>query len=213
MKLRERIEKIKLFFKIDEELQMQSSQLETVKKEIVENNNILEDIEKEIVKKKKELQSLRTEIVELKDFINSNFEVQFKDYDYKVNITNCYIIGINGKKYISLRKHNISKSDWYTVATWYYNVETYRYYDALNQDENGKYKFLYEAKWGYFDNKNYRETRVVNKAPDYEQHILEVYPELSAFVDNLVPNTYLKKIYYEANDLGAKSLVLKDKKV
>ena len=41
---------------------------------------------------------------------------------------------------------------------------------------------------------------------DYEEHILEVYPELANFVNDMVPNAYLKKIYYEINDLSSKKL-------
>lgn len=118
MKFKERLKNIKLFFNIEKELQMKLLQLE------------------EINKKKLELQSLKTETIELKDFINSNFKDEFKDYDYKVNIINCYIISINGKKYISVRSKETSKSDCYTLAT-------------------GHYKYLYEYKCGYFDNRSY----------------------------------------------------------
>lgn len=207
MKFYERLKKIKLFFNIEKEFQMASLELDETEKKITKNKNELKEIEKEIIQKKTELQSLKTEVIELKGFINSNFKEEFKDYDYKVNIKHCYIISINGKKYISLRNCNITRSDWYTIATGHYNVKTYKYYDALNLDENGKYKYLYEYKTGYSDNEYYSYERFVNKKPDYETHILEIYPELSIFVDNYVPNTYLKKIYYEVNDLGSKSLV------
>lgn len=211
MKLNERLKNIKLFFNIEKELQMELLQLEEIKQKITENKDDLKGIEEEIIKKKLELQSLKTEAIELKDFINSNFKDEFKDYDYKVNITDCYIISINGKKYISLRNHKTNKSDWYTIATGFYNVETYRYYDALNLDKNGKYKYLYEYKYGYFDNRSYYSgKRFTNEKPNYEVHILEIYPELSIFVDNYVPNTYLEKIYYEVNDLGGKNLIKKN---
>ena len=155
------------------------------------------------------MQSLKIEVIELKDFINSKFKEEFKDYNYKVNITHCYIISINGKKYISLRNCQINKSDWFTLAAGHYNVKTYRYYDALSLDENGKYKCLHEYKRGYFDNRGYGAERIINEKPDYEVHILEIYPELCVFVDNYVPDTYLKKIYYEINDLGGKNLIKK----
>ena len=207
MKFKERIKTIKLFFNIEKEFQMASLELDETQKKITKNKNELKEIEKEIILKKKELQSLKTEVIELKDFINSNFKEEFKDYDYKVNIKHCYIISINGKKYVSLRNQGTHKSDWYTIATGHYNVETYKYYDALNLDENGKYKYLYEYKRGYFDNSNFYGEKTLMKKTDYETHILEIYPELSIFVDNYVPNTYLKKIYYEINDLSSKSLV------
>ena len=43
MKFKERIEKIKLFFNIDEELQTQSSQLEETRKKVLENENELKE--------------------------------------------------------------------------------------------------------------------------------------------------------------------------
>ena len=210
MKFKERLKKIKLLFNIDKKFETALLELTEIEQKIIDNKNELNEIEKDVIKKKTELQSLKTELVELKDFINSNFEEQFKDYDYKVNITNCYIISINGKKYISLRNSKIDRSEWYTMATGNYNIETYKYYDALNLDKNNKYKYLYEYKRGYSDNKYYYFERFINKKPDYEVHILEVYPELSVFIDNYVPNTYLKKIYYEVNDLGSKCLIKKN---
>lgn len=210
MKFKERLRKIKMFFNIENELQAELLQLEEIEQKLTENKNKLKDMEEEIIKKKKELESLKTEVVELKDFINSNFKDEFKDYDYKVNIKNCYIISINGKKYISLRSKKINRSDWYSYATGNFNVEIYRYYDALNLDENNKYKYLFEYRRGYFDNRGYFSERFVSEKPDYEVHISEIYPELSIFVDDYVPNTYLKKIYYEVNDLGGKSLIKKN---
>lgn len=210
MHLKEWLKRVKLFLNIEKELQMESLQLEEIQQNIIENKNELKKVEEEINEKKIQLESLKTELVELKDFINSKFKEEFKDYDYKVNITDCYIISINGKKYISLRSHKTDISNWYTLATGHYNTEIYRYYDALNLDKNGKYKYLYEYKYGYFSNGGYGAKRFINEPLDYEMHILELYPELSIFVDNLVPNTYLKKIYYEVNDLGAKSLIKKN---
>ena len=208
MKFKEKLEKIKLFLNIDSELEIKTLELKEVEQKISENKSNLNLIEIELNKKRKELQSLKTEAVELKDFINSNFKEQFKNYDYKVNIKNCYIININGKKYISLRRKSNEKSDWHSLATGCYNVDTYGYYDALNLDKDRKFKFIYQYKHGYFDHKEYygKET-YINQKPEYEVHILELYPELSVFVDNYVPNTYLKKIYYEENDLGSKSLI------
>lgn len=207
MKFKERLEKLKIFLNIEKELEIKTLELKEVEQKISENKSNLNLIEMELNKKRKELQSLKTEAVELKDFINSNFKEQFKDYDYRVNIKNCYIININGKKYISLRRKSHEKSDWYSLATGFYNVDTYKYFDALTLDKDGKYKFIHEYRHGYFDHKEYYgEEQIVNQVPEYEEHILELYPELNAFIDGYVPNTYLKKIYYEVNDLGRKSL-------
>lgn len=210
MKFKEKLKQIELFLNIEKELQEQSLQLEEFNKKIIQGKYELGKIKEDIIKKELELQSLKTESIELKDFINSNFEEEFKDYDYKVNIKNCYIISINGKKYISSRSRTTNTSDWYTLATGHYNVETYRYYDVLNLDENRKYKHLYNYEHGYFDkNSYYNGERFINEKPDYEVHILELYPELSIFADDCVPNTYLKKIYYEVNNLGEKNLIKK----
>lgn len=217
MKLKERIEKIKLFFNIEKELHVKSSELEQINMlkielddEIKRKKNEIEKLEDEINKNKKKIQLLKTESIELKYFINLNFQSQFKDFDYKVDITNCYIISINGKKYISLRTCSTDRSDYYTRATGYFVTETYRYYDVLSVDENRNYKFLYKYTQGDFQKKYYSDSEVyINKKHDYEVHILEVYPELINFIDNYVPNNYLKKIYYEINELGEKRLTKK----
>lgn len=207
MKFKERLKKVKLFLNIEKELQVGSLQLEEIQQKITENKNELKEVEEEVGKKKTKLQLLKTEIIELKDFINSKFKEDFKDCDYKVNIAQCYIISLNGKKYISLRSSDTRRCDFYTIATGFYNVATYRYYDALTLDEDGKYKYLHEYRHGYCDNRCARFENIVNEKPDYEVHILEIYPELRTFVDDYVPNTYLKKIYYEVNDLGEKRMI------
>ena len=207
MKFKEKLEKIKLFLNIDSELEIKTLELKEVEQKISENKSNLNLIEMELNKKRKELQSLKTEAVELKDFINSNFQEQFKNHDYKVNIKNCYIININDKKYISLRRKSHKKSDIYSLDTGFYNVDTYSYYDALTLDKDGKYKFINEYRHGYFDYEDYYSGEIFfNQVPESEEHILELYPELNIFIDGYVPNTYLKKIYYEVNDLGRKSL-------
>ena len=90
-----------------------------------------------------------------------------------------------------------------------YLIEKYRYYDALSLDKNRKYKYLYDYCYGHFSRSTFC-SKYSNRKPDYEVHILELYPELSTFTDDCIPNTYLKKIYYEINDLGAKSLINKN---
>ena len=205
MKFKEKDRKIDVCLQIEEKLENKSLELEEVEIKLKNKQSELEAINKKISVKQFELKALKTEIIELKDFISQNFKEEFKEYDYKVDITNCYIIGLHGKKYIVLRKHSIERSDWYTLATGYYNVKTYRYYDALNINDN-KYKYLHEYRYGYYDY-NCFDSEIVGQKPDYEEHILKVYPELSIFADNKVPNTYLKKIYYEVNDLGNKKLI------
>lgn len=207
MKFKERIKKIDLFFNIEKELEIKNLELKEIEQKISNNKGELEKINQKISNKKTELESLKTEILELKDFINSKFKEEFKEYDYKVNIINCYIISINGKKYITLKKHETSRCDWYTLGGGHYNVEYYLYYDVLSVDNKGKYKYLYEYRYGHFDNVDFYPLKFKGQKPDYEEHILKVYPELSIFIDNYVPNTYLKKIYYEINDLSNKKLI------
>lgn len=177
-----------------------------VEEKLKSKNFELEEINKKIFAKKSELESLKNEVIELKNFINQKFKEEFKEYDYKVDITNCYIIGLNGKKYIASRIHNVVRSNWYTLATGNYNIKKYKYYDVLNINDDNKCRYLCGYVYGYDDNK-ILTPKIVGYKPEYEKHILEVYPELSVFADNRVPNTYLKKIYYEINDLGNKKLL------
>lgn len=164
----------------------------------------LDKIDKKISEKKSELESLKTEIMELKNFIDQKFESgEFKS-DYNVNITNCYIIGLNGKKYITRKSHKTER-----VPYSYSYVEMYKYSDLLNtyEDESGDLKCRNVCAFGigYFDDPK-RKNFYMGVKPDYEKHILEVYPELAYFVNDMVPNAYLKKIYYEINDLSSKKL-------
>ena len=176
---------------LKEKLKMVVSCLE-IEKEVQTKRLELDEINRNLESKKIELESLKTEIIELKDFMNSKFKEEFEEYDYEVDITNCYVIGMNGKKYITLRKHSSIRSNWSTLATGCYNVEVYSYYDVLNVN-NKKYKFLFEYSYSHDDN-NCLKPRLVGEKPDYEEHILEFYPDLKIFADNYVPNTYLKEI-------------------
>lgn len=205
MSFKERYRKVGIYFQVEEKLENKKLELEEAEIQLEKKKAELEEFSRKISLKKAELQSLKTEVIELKDFINQNFKEEFKEYDYKIDITNCYIIGLHGKKYIALRKHSTERSDWCTPATGHYNVEFYSYYDVLNINGN-KYKYLCGYRYGH-DDYNCFAPRIVGQKPDYEERILEAYPELSIFVDNKVPNTYLKKIYYEVNDLGNKELI------
>ena len=164
----------------------------------------LDKIDKKISEKKSELESLKTEIMELKNFIDQKFESgEFKS-DYNVDITDCYIIGLHGKKYITRRVYNKEN-----LPSEYSYIEDYIYYNLLNtyEDESGDLKCRNACGFaiGYFDDPR-REKFYMGVEPDYEEHILEVYPELANFVNDMVPNAYLKKIYYEINDLSSKKL-------
>lgn len=190
---------------INKKISVKKSELEEIDEKISVKKSELEEIDEKISSKKLELELLKNEVIELNDFINKKFKEDFKKCDYEVDIANCYIIGLHGKKYIALRKCNSVRSEWYTMATGHFNVKIYTYYDVLNIDDS-KYKYLCGYKYCY-DDKNVFPPKIEGHKPEYEKHILEVYPELSAFYDNQVPNTYLKKIYYEINDLGNKKLL------
>lgn len=204
MGFKDKNRKIDIYFQTKEKLENKNLELEEIERELETKKSELKEIEVKISKKKSELESLKTEVIEIKDFINQKFKEDFKEWDYEVDITNCYIIGLNGKKYIALKKHIVECGDWYTLTTGYYNMEIYRYYDVLDL-HNHKYKYLHEYRYGYNDY-NVRAPRIFGQIPDYEKHILKAYPELSIFADNNVPNTYLKKIYYEVNGLSHKKL-------
>lgn len=164
----------------------------------------LDKIDKKISEKKSELESLKTEIMELKNFIDQKFESgEFKS-DYNVDITDCYIIGLHGKKYITRRVYNKEN-----LPSEYSYIEDYIYYNLLNtyEDESGdtKCRYLCRRVIGHSYEWPYSKLTMGDKL-DYEEHILEVYPELTNFVNDMVPNAYLKKIYYEINDLSSKKL-------
>lgn len=196
------------------ELEATKFELETAKSELETTKSELEEINKKISIKKSELKSLKTEIIELKNFIDQKFESGDLKSDHAIRITNCYIIGLNGKKYITIRRFErcFLPGDYkglpYSIKG-IPTVEHYDYYDALNICKNKKsgkseFKWLYRCMQSYYSNN--KELITVSNDLNYEKHILEVYPELANFVNDMVPNAYLKKIYYEINDLSSKKL-------
>lgn len=205
MEFKERLEKVKLYYEVEEKLETKSEELESVERKLKNKKRELEQISDNISKKKSELELLKIEVIELKDFIDEEFKEEFEKSDYYVNITNCYIIGLHGKKYIAFKNHSTKRGEFFDVATGYYYIEQYEYYDVLNVEEH-QYKLIHEYSYGHYEH-GYFQPKTFGEKPDYEEHILEVYPELSRFVNNNVPNTYLKKIYFEINDLGNKKLV------
>lgn len=213
MKLKERLEKINTYIYIEEKIKKQIEETEKLDKAISDEKALLESLkiksrklDGEISDKKALLESLRIEAVKLKDFINESFGKDFSECDYTVDIRYCYIVAINNKKYICSRIHKVHKSDWYTVATGRCIVETYEYYDVLNV-KNNKYQYLHSYTYTHSENNSsYISPEFDGEKPDYEEHILNLYPELCNFTNDQVPNTYLKKIYYEINDLGHKQL-------
>lgn len=203
MSLKDRFKKVGILFQVEERLEGKKIELEEKKFEVRE-------IEETLSKKRAELESLRNEVIELRDFINSNFMKEFDEYDYKVDIANCYVIGLNGKMYIVSVSHDDNIRNIFSIITGYLHIETYKYYDVLNPENSKKqqYKCIHEFEVSH-DDYGALETIIYGKLPDYQTHILELYPELVVFPDGKVPNTYLKKIYYEVNDLGNKQMIKK----
>lgn len=211
MGFKEKCKKMDVYFKVEKELESTNTELETTKSELETAKSELEETNKKISIKKSELESLKTEIIELKDFIDQKFESgEFKS-KYRVNITDCYIIGLHGKKYITIREAErksepCGKNFMFGIPV----IEFYRYYDVLNTYEDGISKFnfswLYSRGQWYYSFCPNESLRTFNTL-DYEKHILDVYPELTNFADDMVPVAYLKKIYYEINNLGSKKLI------
>ena len=207
MGFKEQMKKVNIYIHIEEKLRAKNLEFKKTIEKLNKKKDKLKNIEQKISSKIIVLEFLKTEIKELKNFINLKFKEEFPKYDYELDITNCYIISIHVKKYITLKTNNTTKSKWYTLATGFYNIKTYEYYDVLDVKDK-KYKYLCEYTYGYFDNDPHSKfSKIVGQKPEYEKHILEVYPELSIFLNNKVPNTYLQKIYYEINKLGNKKLI------
>ncbi len=193
---------------IKSKIQQKKEELDEIKSKIQQKEQELSEIDNIISEKKDIIESLKNEVKGLKDFINSNLDEELQKFDYKVDITNCYIISLNSKKYIAIREFNKTLSDFYSLATGHICYENYTYYDVLDVNENNKFKYIYDYTY-YHPTTRIRSlcTEYTDRPPEYEEHILKVYPELSIFTDNKVPNTYLKKIYYEINNLGNKKLL------
>ena len=215
MGFKEKCKKVDVYFKVEKELESTNTELESAKSELETAKSELEETNKKISIKKSELKSLKTEIIELKNFIDQKFESGDLKSNHAIRITNCYIIGLNGKKYITIRRleRSLLPGDFKGLP---YNikgiptVEIYYYDDALNICKNKKsgkseFKRLYTRTQSYYNIT--KELITVSNDLNYEKHILEVYPELANFVNDMVPDAYLKKIYYEINNLSSKKLV------
>lgn len=202
-------EKIELYLKYEEELiesqeclRESQEQLRKTQEYLRESQEQLKEIDSSIALKNEELSSLKNEILELEDFINGKFNSEFKkNCDYTVNIKNCYVISLNGKKYITIRRFFEKDTGLYNYGFGTLYIYRYEYYDTLatvpSKDGTASYKPLCYYVEGSFFGKRY------GTIPESEEHILRLYPELKMYVDDNVPNTHLKKIYYEINNLGA----------
>ena len=164
---------------IKSKIQQKKEELDEIKSKIQQKEQELSEIDNIISEKKDIIESLKNEVKGLKDFINSNLDEELQKL-----------------------------SDFYSLATGHICYENYTYYDVLDVNENNKFKYIYDYTY-YHPTTRIRSlcTEYTDRPPEYEEHILKVYPELSIFTDNKVPNTYLKKIYYEINNLGNKKLL------
>ncbi len=199
-------EKIELYLKYEEELiesqeclRESQEQLRKTQEYLRESQEQLKEIEDSIALKNEELSSLKNEILELEYFINGKFNSEFKkNCDYTVNIKNCYVISLNGKKYVTIRNSYVTNTGVYYYGSEF-RLNNYDYYDALSTyEQNGKKQL--RKLCGYAVSIRQVPIGIV---PESEVHILQLCPELKMYEDGEVPNTHLKKIYYEINNLGA----------
>ena len=159
-----------------------------MKEELVEKSTQLADISSEISSKKEELDYLKKESLELKDFINGKINSEFyENCNSSINMKDCYVISLDGKKYISLKRSNYGVGGYSHMdgVIWAYKHE---YFDALLRNDNGEFRYL--CGYGFHS----------GTMPEFEEHILKLYPELKVYCDGYVPVAHLRKIYYEIND-------------
>ena len=171
----------------------------------IEKIRELKSIDQKINEKRSELESLKEETERLQSFLISKFQEEFKEFDYEVDITDCYVIELNGKKHIALKQFE-------TKIAWYCNMggrnlhDISSYYDVLDM-ENGNFKKIYEWKYAHWDYEDYSSGPWYEGViPEYEEHILTVFPELKFFKNNKVPNTYLQKMAYELNNSESRKI-------
>ena len=160
---------------------------------IKQQNEELNALSLAVEDKKKELISLKKQII-------LTFQEEYPEYEYMVDITNCYIITLHNKKYITLRTMKREISNIYTRVTGNFIKDYYWYYDVLNR-EDSQYSLLYTFQCVYAKYNNPFPIKYSAPKPENEQHILECYPELKKFYNNQVPNTYLQKLYNEMNNI------------
>lgn len=164
----------------------------------------LENVNSEISSRKEELNSLKKEIFELRNSINDEFNKEkFEGSDYTVNMKNCYVISLDGKNYITIRSGHSKCFEMEGInnaRTIDIGIYVYQYYDTLYRyEENGEEKLLFLCEY----KTEFGSRRYVGRKPEYEEHILNLYPELLEMYENgWIPVTHLKKIYYEINDLS-----------
>ncbi|MDO5003876.1 MAG: hypothetical protein Q4E39_06620, partial [bacterium] len=153
-----------------------------------------------------ELSTLKNEILELEDFINDKFNSEFKNNcDYTVPLIDCYVISLNGKKYITTKGSCVEDTGKIFYGHDVY-LETYIYYDVFStyHEKNGKRYprelYRYSIVHGL---DSFTKFKFIGTKPESEVHILQLCPELKMYEGGEVPNTHLKKLYYEINNLGA----------
>lgn len=200
-------------FNLEQKIKEKRKELIDIENEIDEGKSALNKILLEITDKKLKFEELVKQLAHLNDFINMMLYENFPEDDYSVNIENCYIISLDGKKYIAL-KTTESIGGTYSRRYGYCTNNRCIFKDALSFDEKGNFVVLCKYSYKTYSHKPYFDSSkpvfqqsFIGEVPESQQPILKVRPELSLFVDGCVPSTYLKKIYYEINDLGNKKLI------
>ena len=110
----------------------------------------LENINGEISSKKEKLNSLKKEILELKYSINDEFNKEkFEGSDYTVNMKNCYVISLDGKKYVTIRfghSECFEMKGINNARTIDIGIYVYQYYDTLYRYEKESCYFYVNTK-------------------------------------------------------------------
>lgn len=133
--------------------------------------------------KKNGLEFLSDELKRDKEFLLYAFgKADGKPTNFFTDITNCFIIELNGKKYIAEKRED-SFSGMFSCV----------YFDVLDN-----YRIIYKYQKEIIYNGMEKIKNPFGESVDGEP-ILDVYPELASYEDKKVPRIMLEKIFNEMN--------------
>lgn len=182
----------KILNSIESEITLKKADLDCTQTELAKKKDELEQLKKEIQESINHLKCLKTEL----DHEYLNFR---NSANYYIDMKNCYVIKYQNKYYITIREIKTIKTDDYSPRTGYWMIDVITFLDAMNIQDN-HFKKIYNYQISYDEN-NYFDSMTHNKNHTEERHILELFPELKIFTNDLIPNTLLNKIYNELNGL------------